>query len=69
MQALREAEKAASMAARKDYYKILGVDRQCDDRDIKKARRHPLLSPALHASSPLQATCWTLPGLGHRACW
>ena len=39
MQALREAEKAASMAARKDYYKILGVDRQCDDRDIKKARR------------------------------
>ena len=41
LQALREAEKAAKMAARKDYYKILGVDPQCEDRDVKKVLQHP----------------------------
>ena len=51
LQALREAEKAAKMAARKDYYKILGVDPQCMDRDVKKVRRCPV--PPLCQSGPL----------------
>ena len=30
------------MAARKDYYKILGVDPQCEDRDVKKVLQQPV---------------------------
>jgi DnaJ family protein C protein 3 len=33
----REAEKQLKMSKRKDYYKILGVDKQASTRDIKKA--------------------------------
>jgi preprotein translocase subunit Sec63 len=34
-----EAEKRHKMASRKDYYKILGVDRHAGEREIKKAYR------------------------------
>ena len=35
-QALREAEKALKMSQRKDYYKILSLDRSANIRDIKR---------------------------------
>jgi hypothetical protein len=35
-QALREAEKALKMSQRKDYYKILSLDRSANVRDIKR---------------------------------
>ena len=37
-QVLREAEKAKKMSERKDYYKILSLDRSADVRDIKRVR-------------------------------
>jgi preprotein translocase subunit Sec63 len=39
-QLYREAEKQLKMSKRKDYYKILGVDKQASTRDIKKAYRN-----------------------------
>lgn len=36
-QLLHEAEKKLKMASRKDYYSILGVARDADIRDVKKA--------------------------------
>lgn len=50
-QLLHEAEKKQKMAERKDYYKILGVDREADIRDIKRAykkaavQHHPDKAP------------------------
>ena len=38
-QALREAEKAQKMAERKQYYDILGVQRDAGDLEIKRAYR------------------------------
>jgi preprotein translocase subunit Sec63 len=35
-QILHEAEKAKKMAERKDYYQILGVDRDASPRDVKQ---------------------------------
>mmetsp|Transcript_372 Transcript_372/g.1293 ORF Transcript_372/g.1293 Transcript_372/m.1293 type:complete len:176 (+) Transcript_372:85-612(+) len=37
LQALQRVEKLEKMAARKDYYKILGVTKEADSRTIKKA--------------------------------
>lgn len=38
-QLLAEAEKRLKMSLRKDYYKILGVDKNAGDREIKRAYR------------------------------
>ena len=38
-QVVREAEKALKMSQRKDYYKILSLDRSANIRDIKRVRR------------------------------
>mmetsp|Transcript_9180 Transcript_9180/g.27574 ORF Transcript_9180/g.27574 Transcript_9180/m.27574 type:complete len:464 (-) Transcript_9180:80-1471(-) len=38
-QVLHEAEKRKKMAERKDYYKVLGVGKTADQRDIKQAYR------------------------------
>lgn len=41
---LKKAQVALKQSKTKDYYKILGIARDCDDRDIKKAyRRESLL--------------------------
>lgn len=37
--AKRAAAKAEKLASRKDYYKILGLDRNCNDDEIRKAYR------------------------------
>jgi DnaJ family protein C protein 3 len=37
LQLLREAEHQLKLSKRKDYYKILGLDKSADVRDIKKA--------------------------------
>jgi DnaJ family protein C protein 7 len=36
---IKDAQKKAKEAAKKDYYKILGVDKKATDDDIKKAYR------------------------------
>lgn len=38
-QLLQEAERALKKSLRKDYYKILGLTKDCNDADIKKAYR------------------------------
>ncbi|KAJ1556900.1 hypothetical protein HK405_001460, partial [Cladochytrium tenue] len=54
MAALRKAEQAQKAASRKDYYKILGVDRNANDSEIKKAYRKMALQyhPDKQASLP-----------------
>ncbi len=46
-QVLREAEKAKKMSERKDYYKILSLDRSADVRDIKRVRVVSTAYPSL----------------------
>jgi len=36
---MRVANQEAKKASRKDYYKILGVDKKCNDDELKKAYR------------------------------
>lgn len=38
-QLLQESEKQLKMSLRKDYYKILGVDKSAGDRELKRAYR------------------------------
>ncbi len=38
-QSLKEADKLLKMSKRKDYYKILGIEKTAGDTDIKKAYR------------------------------
>jgi DnaJ family protein C protein 3 len=51
-QLFHEAEKREKMAQRKDYYKILQVDKSADARDVKRAykrlavQHHPDKAPA-----------------------
>jgi DnaJ homolog subfamily C member 7 len=40
---IRKAEVALKRSKTKDYYKILGVDRECNDADLKKAYRRESL--------------------------
>ena len=39
VQLAREAERRLKMAKRKDYYKVLGIDKTAGDREIKRAYR------------------------------
>ena len=50
------------MAARKDYYKILGVDPQCEDRDVKKVLQHPVAASCASQMSLSQGLVWLLHG-------
>ena len=52
-QVLREAEKAQKMAARKDYYAILGVAIDAGDQEIKRAYRS--LAMRFHPDKASQA--------------
>mmetsp|Transcript_42440 Transcript_42440/g.66390 ORF Transcript_42440/g.66390 Transcript_42440/m.66390 type:complete len:572 (+) Transcript_42440:90-1805(+) len=49
---IRSAEQALKQAKRKDYYKILGVQRDCTEEDVKKAYRKAALKwhPDRHSS-------------------
>ena len=39
LQLVQEIEKAQKMAARKDYYQILGLAQSCHEREVKQAYR------------------------------
>ena len=51
--AVRDAKKQQKLAERKDYYKILKVTKEADDKEIKKAYRKQALlhHPDRHASA------------------
>jgi DnaJ family protein C protein 7 len=51
-QALSDAKKAQKMAKRKNYYKILGIDKNADEKDITRGYRKMCLKyhPDRHAS-------------------
>ena len=54
---LKKAEAALKRSKTKDYYKILGVPRDCGDADIKKAyRRESLKHHPDKVSSKLMTT-------------
>jgi DnaJ family protein C protein 7 len=56
---LKRAEAALKRSKTKDYYKILGVPRDCNETDIKKAyRRESLKHHPDKVRRPLSLCCW-----------